>query len=490
MRVGRGPRRRFAGSAGSGPGAILAALLAALLAGSLAACGSPLSGTSGSRSAPRSATLAASPAASTPAVAQVGATATPIGTDPRSTASAGGWGSPSTSAPAATATPSPSGPTPSSSPGSTPSSVPAQPSLSPSTARALSATFTAAARRLGVPGVQATVLFADGQTWQGAYGYADLKTRRAITSADVFDVGSITKTFVAAEVLELVAAGRLGLDDHLSEWLAGLPDANQITIRQLLSHTSGLADYLENPKLLRAIDAEPARRWTPGQLLAYIGRPLFRPGSDWRYSNSNFLVLGIIAATVEGRPLAKALEDRFLVPLELGRTALQSPTVSAAASVGGPAALPYARTGGSKTAVVSLSDGSAYLPYASLGTALSTAGALISDSTDLARWAAALYGGQVLPPTLLATMTDDAVSKPFHPDRDYALGTELKRLAGLATLGHSGACSGYRSAMRYVPALGATVVVLVNEEVLDPDTVTTALIATLQRLGPGSGRAV
>lgn len=400
--------------------------------------------------------------------------------------------------------PGPSGPGPSS-PGSGPGggptfrpsaspvpeglSVPARPVLDITSALALQAAFAAAASRLGVPGAQATVLFADGQTWQDAYGWADVKARRPMTADDVFDVASVTKTFIAAEVIELAAAGRLSLDDPLSRWLPSFPKAASITVRELLSHTSGLADYLENPKLLRAIDADKARRWTAQELLAYVGPPLFSPGTDWRYSNTNYLLLGLVVEDVEGRSAAQVLADRFLDPLGLTDTALQTASDPTPLAARGPVAEPYARTGRTAAAVTALGDGSGYLPYASLGTALDSAGAMVSTSGDLARWGAALYGGQILAAPWLATMVDDSVSKRFHPARDYALGTERKLLAGLPTLGHSGACSGYRSALRYVPALGATVVVLVNEDVLDPDVITTRLIAALERSGWGASEA-
>lgn len=367
-----------------------------------------------------------------------------------------------------------------------PAPTPPPPALTTRASLALGQAFDLAASKLKVPGAQATVLFANGFTWQGAYGWADIKAKRPMTSADLFDVGSITKTFISAEVLWLASQGRLALDDPLSRWLPAYPGAAAITIRELLSHTSGLADYFDNAKLLGLISANPAKRWTPQALLPYIGKPLFRPGTDWRYSNTNYLLLGLVVQAVEGRPVEAVLKDRFLDPLGLSQTDLQDAVDPAPSAQLGPIAEPYVRTGSGAAAFSDLSDGSGFLPYTSLATALGTAGAVISTSNDLAHWAAALYGGSVLPSGWLATMLDDQVTRPFHPARDYALGVEHMTLAELTTIGHSGACSGYRASMRYVPALGATVVVLINEDVLDPDVITARLIAAIEHNGTGA----
>jgi D-alanyl-D-alanine carboxypeptidase len=390
----------------------------------------------------------------------------------------------SRSTPAAPGSDRPPSPTPTAGP---PASPTARPSLAPGVSAALEIELRVGAALAGVPGAEASVQLADGSTWSGAYGWADVAAGRPMEPSDVFDIGSVSKTFVAAEVLVLAAEGRLTLDAPLARWLPSFPNAGRITVRELLSHTIGIADYFNNPKLLHALDANRSAAWTPTSLLPYVGKALFTPGRSWSYSNTNYLLLGMIVRAVEGTSVGAAIERRFLGPLRLDHTTIQGDVPAPPPPRVGPAAQPYARTGNGPLAFKDLADGSGYLPYESLATSLDAAGSIVSRSDDLVRWAAALYGGRVLPPTSLALMLDDSVTKPLHPVRDYALGVEHQVLAGHETVGHSGACSGYRATMRYVPDLGAAVVVLVNEDGPDPDAIAARLIEAIASTGARNG---
>jgi len=378
-------------------------------------------------------------------------------------------------------------PTSTGTPGSTIAGAPT-PSLVGLTA-SLQAQLASAVRRLHLPGVQATVLLADGESWSGAAGIADAATGRRMTTADVFDVGSVTKTFVAADVMRLVEAGSLGLDDPLSRWLPAFPDAAHITVRELLSHTSGIADYFANEKLLARLGTAPSRTWSAAALLTYVGHAAFPPGKGWRYSNTNYLLLGQIVEAVTGRPLAADLAARFLAPLGLRATGLQAGVSPPPAADLGPLAQPYARLPGTTVAFHDLSDGSGYLPFTSLATALGAAGSLVSTSSDLARWAMQLYGGRLLQPASLAAMEDTSISAPYHPAFIYGLGTQELAIDTFPSYGHGGTCSGYRAAMRYLPDLGASIVVLTNIDGPDPDRVVADLVAVLSAPRGGPARS-
>ncbi|HXR26585.1 MAG TPA: serine hydrolase domain-containing protein [Candidatus Baltobacteraceae bacterium] len=384
--------------------------------------------------------------------------------------------------PVASGTPAPwVSPAPSASPAPTPTGLATDGPLPQLTGLGaqLQAQLAAAVRRLHVPGVQATILLSDGASWSGAAGLADVATGRAMSTADLFDVGSITKTFVAAEIMRLVQAGTMHLDDPLSRWLPAYPGAATITLRELLAHTSGLADYFANEHLLIRLGAAPRTAWQPKALLAYVGKPLFPPGKGWSYSNTNYLLLGEVIQAAEGRTVAQELTDRFLAPLGLRSTALQAGTTVAPAPALGLVADPYARAAGTKVVYRDLSDGTGYLPFTSLATSLDAAGSLVSTSTDLARWGAALYGGSVLTPVSLQAMEDTSISAPYKPRFIYGLGTQRLTLDGFTSYGHGGACSGYRAALRYFPLLGASIAVLTNIDGPDPDTIVAQLLALI-----------
>ena len=351
---------------------------------------------------------------------------------------------------------------------------------------ALQAQLAAAVRRLHIPGVQATILLSDGESWSGAAGLADVAAGRAMTTADIFDVGSITKTFVAAEILRLAEAGTLHLDDPLSRWLPTFPGAASITLRELLSHTSGVADYFANEHLLIRLGAAPRVAWQPVSLLPYVGKPLFPPGKGWTYSNTNYLLLGEVIEAATGSSVEDELATRFLAPLGLHSTALQSGTTVAPAPALGLVAHPYDRGPGTKVVFKDLSDGTGYLPFTSLATSLDAAGSLVSTSSDLARWGAELYGGAVLTAGSLQAMEDTTISTPYKPRFIYGLGAQRLNIDGFTSYGHGGACSGYRAALRYFPLLGASIAVLTNIDGSDPDGIVAQLAAliTAARGGP------
>lgn len=427
------------------------------------------------------------------ALLSAGCTSGPVATpslEPVATASSPSI-TPPVAGPGSSGSPAPSGtPVPSASPApsSTPTGLALDGPLPQLTGLGgqLQAQLAAAVRRLHTPGVQATVLLSDGASWSGAAGLADVAAGRAMTTADIFDVGSITKTFVAAEVMSLAEAGTVHLDDPLSRWLPAYPGAAAITLRELLAHTSGLADYLANEHLLIHLGAAPRTPWQPAALLAYVGKPLFPPGKGWSYSNTNYLLLGEVIKAASGRDVEDELADRFLKPLALRSTALQSGTTVAPAPALGLVAHPYGRAAGTKVVYKDLADGTGYLPFTSLATSLDAAGSLVSTSADLARWGAGLYGGSVLTAASLQAMEDTSISAPYKPRFTYGLGTQRLTLDGFTSYGHGGACSGYRAALRYFPVLGASIAVLTNIDGPDPDTIVAQLVTliTAPRGGP------
>ena len=181
--------------------------------------------------------------------------------------------------------------------------------------------------REGLPGASLRVIGA-GIDFTGAAGVANLGTGEPLTVNHSIYTASLGKTFTAVIALQLGAEGRLDLEAPLTRWLPAeaaqrIPSSDTITLRHLLSHTSGLIDYMNDQKAWRSVFVRnPYRQWTHGEVITYIyDRPLlFEPGTDFHYSNSNYILAGLIIERVTGRPLHALVRDRILAPLGLQRT--------------------------------------------------------------------------------------------------------------------------------------------------------------------------
>ncbi|MFF7092659.1 serine hydrolase domain-containing protein [Streptomyces rubradiris] len=299
-----------------------------------------------------------------------------------------------------------------------------------------------AAVAAGVPGATATARDAHG-TRSTAAGRGDVRTGRPRSADDRFRVGSITKTFVATVLLQLAAEDRLSLDDPVDTWLPGLVrghghDGRRISVRRLLNHTSGIHDYLADDGFRRDRFTEDGffrHRYdtlAPRDLVAVAMRhaPDFAPGASWGYSNTNYVLAGLVIERVTGRPYATEVTRRIITPLRLTatslpgtRTGLPRPSARAYSTFGAP--------GGPARDVTALNPSLA-----------SAAGEMISDSADLARFYGALLGGRLLPPRELGEM-ETTVDTKVLPGVRYGLGLMDIRLAcGTHVWGHSGGIHG------------------------------------------------
>jgi len=172
----------------------------------------------------------------------------------------------------------------------------------------------------GGKGVSAAVIMPDGEIWVGVSGVSYGTT--AISSDMPFGAGSITKNFTAATILQLAEEGKLTLDDSLYEWLPTFRYVDStITIRQLLNHTSGLFDMVDHPDFWYTIFQDPARIWTPAEMINTFNKePLFPKGTDWHYSTTGYALLRIIIQEITSSEVSTVYRDRFFIPLGLSNT--------------------------------------------------------------------------------------------------------------------------------------------------------------------------
>ena len=394
---------------------------------------------------------------------------------PAGPAGAGGSAAPAATPAALAATPSPT-------PSVSEPPVAAPPTGNFATQQALSLRLDTLRTTYGLPGVSAAILFADGSSWQGTAGLANVAAARPVTPDTEFALASISKTFLSALVMLFAEEARLDLETPVTSYLPDLAIDPSITVRQLLDHTSGLRDYFFNPAIDKALLAHPRRVWTAADALRYVGKPYFKSGRGWHYSNTNYVVLGLLAEKVGGAPLARQLAARFLSPLGLDHTYYQG-----ADDPTGPLARGYRFSGpGLDLPPIPLSDGTRIVPFTSVVTAAGSAGSIASTALDLAIWAKALYGGRVLAPASLAAMLADAArTAPFKPSIPYGLGVQLITIDGRPTLGHSGRLVGSRSVVRWLPDQGIAIAVLTNQSRSDPALVARALLRVVLGDPPG-----
>jgi D-alanyl-D-alanine carboxypeptidase len=301
----------------------------------------------------------------------------------------------------------------------------------------------------GAPGAIALVRTEAG-TKRAVAGLARISPRVRLRSVDRYRVASVTKSFVATVVLQLAAEGKLGLGDTVERRLPGLvPNGAGITLHQLLDHTSGLFDYDRDKKWQAARFARPGRVWTPRELVgvATAHPPLFKPGSRWAYSNTNYILLGLVVEAVTGRSLATQLEQRLF-----RRLALRSTSYPTRTAIGGRFAHgylvsrpPIPRPPGTLIDVSTLVSPSAW-----------GAGQIVSSAGDVAAFYAALLGGRLLQPGMLTAMKTPVAGY------DYGLGLTIFHTPCGKAFGHNGDIPGYRTVALSTPNGRRVTVVMVN----------------------------
>ena len=305
-----------------------------------------------------------------------------------------------------------------------------------------------AMEREGIPGVIAGAWVPGRGEWVAAEGVADREKGEEIETTDLMRIGSVTKSFTATLVLELVDGSLIGLDDPLAEYLPWVENAQEITVRMLLGHTSGIVDDYENPAFLDIASADPLYKWEPEELVRVsLGTyPEAVLGETCIYSNTNYVLLGMIVEQVTGMELAGAMEEYVFKPLGLDSTVFPS----------GP------EIEGEHSHSYIAAEGELYDMTSGIDPSITwAAGAIVSALEDLKVWAEALATGELLEE---ATHEEQLQWVEMMGAEEAGIGYEY----GLGILkledfvGHNGEFSGFLASMFYLPSQQATIVVLLN----------------------------
>ena len=314
------------------------------------------------------------------------------------------------------------------------------------------------------PGATVGVVLANGESFGLAVGFSDRQTRTPMKSNDRMLAGSVGKTFAAATALQLIKEGKIGLDDKIEKylgrepWFARLPNAKGITVRQLMNHSSGLVRYEFKEQFTKDLTANPEKVWKPTELVAYLldEKPPFEAGKGWDYSDTNYIVLGMIIEKVTGRTFYYEANRRLLKTLKLTDTIPQDGQRLKGVVQG--YAGPNNPFGGTDEMIVN--GKFAINPQFEW-----TGGGYVSTAHDLARWAKILYEGKAFSADLLPQVLDGVSAPMLGRETKYGLGVIIRKTAAGTSYGHSGFFPGYMTDMMYFPEHKVAVAVQVNTSV-------------------------
>jgi D-alanyl-D-alanine carboxypeptidase len=306
--------------------------------------------------------------------------------------------------------------------------------------------------RTPVPGVLVAVWDGTGASYVHGFGYADMAKRRAMSAADHFRIGSNTKTFVVSVILQLVDEGKLGLDDPVSKFSLGVtvPNGKNITIRELCNMRSGLFEAYDTPEINR-MHITPNSTFDPRTIIRWAvqQRPYFAPNKGYHYSNTNYLLLGLIIENVTHDSVGNEIRKRLIEPFGLKQT-----SYPATMAMPDPWARGYALDGKRNW-----EDVSNTIPVSLMG----AAGEMISDMNDMARWIKLYVTGKTSGPATYRALMQCVPTG--HGDAAFGLG--LGCSAGW--YGYTGGLPGYNTADYYFPKTGALIVAWVDVQANKPD---------------------
>jgi len=274
----------------------------------------------------------------------------------------------------------------------------------------------------------------------------------AIATDSLFPIASVTKTFIAAAILRLVQTKAIRLDANASDYLSDI-ECVQGTVRQLLNHTSGIANFTNEP-YWHKIRRFPNRVWQPTELFSYVGEPWFSPGSDYRYSNTNYIILGLIAERATGQDLHQVLKDQCFTPAGINNTFLNGPDYQNRPLV-------ECDMSTNSFDVLNGIDGRHRIAIA---TSAWAAGGIVSTANDLLEWIIQLTKGAILDSSSRALMVATGES-------DYGLGIQRQPVAGHSALGHCGMFPGYYAVAQWIEALDLYLVAMFNQMMTDQQVV-------------------
>lgn len=316
----------------------------------------------------------------------------------------------------------------------------------------------------GIPGASLALALPDGAELTLAVGVQERGTEQPLAPADRLLSGSIGKTYVSAAAHLLLHEGRLALDERIAarfgddapEWVERVPNAGRVTLRQLLSHRSGIPEYVYQPGFARDL-ADPERTWRPEDLLAYVHdlEPLFAPGEGWAYADTNYVLVGMVIERVSGRRFYELVRERLLAPHGLVDT-IPTDGRRLPGVVQGHVVLGRSLGVPERTLEAGVFVFNPQFEWCGGGWACTPA--------DLARWAGVLFDGRAFEGEYLPTMLTATPAPALGRGARYGLGVILREGAAGRSLGHDGFIPGYLGTMAWYPEQRIAGALLLNSD--------------------------
>lgn len=339
--------------------------------------------------------------------------------------------------------------------------------------QSIQSTLDSIVKKDQLPGLTYSVVLPDGQALDFAAGYADREAFQPMKTSSAMLVGSTGKTFVAALVLQQIEKGQLYLDAHLSDyfgkeaWYQALPNHEKITVRMLLQHSSGLPRYVFSKTFKKALKRNPEKTWEPQELIAMISHQdaVHPAGQGWAYSDTNYLLLGLLLEKITGQPYYTLLQKQILAPLALSSTVPSTQPGLPGLTQGYIGSHDILELGVKKT----VANGQYVInpQFEWCG------GGLMSTSSDLAKWIYQLHSGQLINTSMLAILRQPVSFDKGQPSEfGYGLGSFVWKIKdGDTHYGHEGIMPGYVTSIEYANDARIAMALQVNSD----DGLTTSL---------------
>lgn len=311
----------------------------------------------------------------------------------------------------------------------------------------------------GFPGGTVAIVWADGKSATFSVGKFEAGKDRELKPDDRMLAGSIGKTFVAAAFLQVAKEKGIGLDDKVSKylgdrpWFKELPNAESLTLRSLMNHTSGIPEHVQSEAFTATVEKDPYKVWKFEDLLVVTrkAKPLAPAGEKFSYADTNYIVLGLVLEKVAGKTMYELAQERFIKPLKLDRTMPSDqpkiPDLAVGTATFGPF---FARGSMVKFGQMVFNPQMEWC-----------GGGFASTPLDLAKWAMALYGGSVLDPGMKKEML---TGFPAGQLGEYGLGVQIRKTTLGVSYGHGGWFPGWLSEMEYFPEHGFAIAIQFNTD--------------------------
>lgn len=298
------------------------------------------------------------------------------------------------------------------------------------------------------PGLNMSIISAGNTQLNVASGYSDVEKNMPLTTKHMLMQGSVGKTYVAAIAIMLIRDGKLKLDEKVSaylakyEWYSRIPNASSMTVRQIMNHTSGVMRYEFKPDFINDLNANPEKAWKPEELIKYVldEKASFAAGGGWEYSDTNYILLGMIIELLTGNKYYELVNEKILKPFRLNDTRPTDKILLPGIAQG------YAgKDNEFKLKEKVINDDGTFVINPQFEW---TGGGIYSTTADLAKWGKLLYEGRVVDTAL---MLRAAAPAKLGRDSKYGLGVIIRQTQQGVAYGHSGFFPGYMTELFYFP---------------------------------------